>query len=157
MMQDLPNQVRGKDDERGQTAQNKPSARHQSPDTKQGSHTYRRRSPSIVTRKIATMAVVGAAMVLALSIGRANAKSDKESCQSTTMDETNTNADGTQCESEVGGSGPNKAIAISSGKSSTFAQAEDGADFHREGQQRKFSNFRGVFRHRQRDRVRRGC
>ena len=57
------------------------------------------------------MLMVGT-IALALSVGHAEAKSDKESCKETvTGTVENTNADGTQCAAEVGGSGSNKATA----------------------------------------------
>jgi hypothetical protein len=75
----------------------------------------------------ATIAVA-CALVFALEVGPVSAKSDKETCKSTTADVDKTNADGNQCESEVSGSGPNKATATASEKSRASAEAEDGAN-----------------------------
>jgi hypothetical protein len=76
--------------------------------------------------KIVIRAVPVVAVVFALSIGRANAKSDKESCKSTTMNVTKTNADGTECSIEVLGGESNKASATASGDSGADADVEDG-------------------------------
>lgn len=78
-----------------------------------------------MTRKIVATAVV-VTMVFALSIDRASAKSDKESCKGTTMNVTKTNADGTTCAIEVLGGESNKASATASGDSTADAKVEDG-------------------------------
>lgn len=77
--------------------------------------------------KIAAIVMVAGAMVFASSIGRANAGGDSESCLSKTTDVTNINMDGTECETIVAGSGPNKASAKASGLSFAEGLAEDGA------------------------------
>lgn len=77
-------------------------------------------------RIVAILAVTGA-MLFALSVGRVIAASDTESCKSTTIDQTNTNADGTECQTMVNGLGPNKATAKASGLSKAVAEATNGA------------------------------
>jgi len=77
--------------------------------------------------RIATIVAAVVMTVFALSIGIANAGGDSESCLSKTMNVTNKNADGTECETIVSGSGPNKATAKASGLSFAEGEAEDGA------------------------------
>jgi hypothetical protein len=79
--------------------------------------------------RVATTAIVAAAMMFALSVGSAIAKSDKESCTSTVAGPPveKTNTDGTECETEVVGTGKNKATATASGLSVAEALAEDGS------------------------------
>jgi hypothetical protein len=76
--------------------------------------------------RVATTVVV-AVMGFALSIGRANAGGDSESCLAKTMNQTKTNVDGTECEAVVSGAGPNKATAKASGLGVAVSEAEDGA------------------------------
>jgi len=78
-------------------------------------------------RKIAAIAVVAGAMMCAWSMGLANAGGDAESCKSTTTNVTNTNIDGTECETVVSGPGPNKATAKASGLGFAFGKAANGA------------------------------
>ena len=77
--------------------------------------------------RVATVAVVAVVMAFALSIGRASAGGDSESCLSKTMDQTNVNSDGTKCQTIVSGAGPNKATAKASGLSLAVSEAENGA------------------------------
>ena len=77
--------------------------------------------------RIAAIIMVAATLVFALSIGRADAGGDSESCLSKTMNVTNTNMDGTECQTIVGGLGPNKASAKASGLGFAKAEAESGA------------------------------
>ena len=74
--------------------------------------------------RIATLVIVATGFVL--FAGMANAKSDKETCVSTTTGQVKTNGDGTHCNSAVSGSGPNLAMATASKKSDANATAEDG-------------------------------
>lgn len=76
--------------------------------------------------RIATLMIV--AMGFVLFAGMADAKSDKETCVSTTTDQVKTNGDGTHCNSAVSGSGPNAAMATASKKSDANATAEGGTD-----------------------------
>jgi hypothetical protein len=78
--------------------------------------------------RIATTAIVAGAIVFALLIGRANAKSDKESCKETSAGTIeNTNPDGTQCSADVSGSGSNEATAEASKLGLASAVAENGS------------------------------
>jgi hypothetical protein len=77
--------------------------------------------------RVATIILVAVMIGSALSIGRANAGGDSESCLSKTMNVTNMNADGTKCQTIVSGAGPNKATAKASGMSLAVSEAEDGA------------------------------
>jgi hypothetical protein len=73
-------------------------------------------------------AVLAGAMLLAISIGRANANSDNVSCQSIAPGQlTKQKADGTSCSTEVDGTGSNIATATASNKSQATALAKDGA------------------------------
>src|ERR1700676_2951556 len=78
-----------------------------------------------MTRGVAT--IVAVVMLSALSIGRAKAGGDSESCLSKTMNVTNTNVDGTKCETIVSGPGPNKAAAKASGLGVAVSEAVNGA------------------------------
>jgi hypothetical protein len=78
-------------------------------------------------RRVAAIVVLAGAMLFALSIGRANARSDKESCTSTTTDQMSTNVDGTECQTFVSGAGPNMATAKASGVSAAEASAANEA------------------------------
>jgi hypothetical protein len=77
--------------------------------------------------RIAATMMVAATMAFAVSIGRANAGGDSESCLSKSMDVTNINMDGTECETIVAGPGPNKASAKASDLSFAEGLAENGA------------------------------
>ena len=77
--------------------------------------------------RVATIVVVAVVMVFALSIGRASAGGDSESCLAKTMNQTKTNVDGTECQAIVSGAGPNKATAKASGKSIASSEAANGA------------------------------
>jgi hypothetical protein len=77
--------------------------------------------------RIAAIVLFAGAMAWALSVGAAHAASDTESCKSTTLDQTNMNADGTECQTMVNGLGPNKATAKASGLSTATARAVNGA------------------------------
>jgi hypothetical protein len=77
--------------------------------------------------RIAAIAALAGTMVLAFSIGRAHAGGDTESCLSKTMNVTNINLDGTECQTIVGGLGPNKASAKASGLGFAEGRAENGA------------------------------
>src|SRR5260370_31819734 len=65
--------------------------------------------------RIATLVIV--AMGFVLFAGMADAKSDKETCVSTTTGQVKTNGDGTHCNTAVSGRGPNPAMATASKKS----------------------------------------
>ena len=78
-------------------------------------------------KRIVAIAALAGIIVFALSIGRANAGGDSESCLSKTMNVTNMNSDGTECVTIVGGLGPNKASAKASGLSFAEGRAENGA------------------------------
>jgi hypothetical protein len=77
--------------------------------------------------RIATIVATVVVTAFALSIGIANAGGDSESCLSKTMNVTNTNGDGTKCETIVSGTGPNKATAKASGLSVAVGEAVNGA------------------------------
>jgi hypothetical protein len=78
-----------------------------------------------MTRAVAT--IVAVMMLCALSIGRAKAGSDKVSCQSKSSPVTKMNADGTECDTMVFGSGANKATAHASGMGVAKASAGNGS------------------------------
>src|SRR5271170_6627341 len=65
--------------------------------------------------------------MLALSIGSANAKSDKESCSTTSTDVKNLNSDGTEAECAAFVGPPNKATAKASDMGSAESEADDGS------------------------------
>src|SRR5260370_41768415 len=74
--------------------------------------------------RIATLVIV--AMGFVLFAGMADAKSDKETCVSTTTGQGKTNGDGTHCNTAVSGSRPNIAMATASKKSDSNATGGGG-------------------------------
>src|SRR5579872_7365301 len=79
-----------------------------------------------MTSRSLRIGVIAGSLVFLLSAHRANAASDKETCVATTANVMNTNADGTSCEAEVGGTGPNKATAQASDISTAVSNAGNG-------------------------------
>ena len=78
--------------------------------------------------RIATTMLAVGTIVFALSVGHADAKSDKESCSATSTDVINTNPDGTGAECEASTGPPNQTTAHASDEGNALSEASDGGN-----------------------------